>query len=173
LLWAATLTAAGAIVITGRLSPAHDHHLAGGAPVRAALPTGSDERVSPPTSRGQVQPRTGLLGGELSAGHGESPPRKRARQQRATAGPDADAVELLVPAEERLAHGQIVEACALGQIAASRAPRAAAVWEFLGGCYMRLALPQEARPYYRKALALAPDGPKAAFIRAMLGQETP
>jgi hypothetical protein len=81
---------------------------------------------------------------------------------------EAVAESLLVPAEEQLSLGRVAEGCALGKTVAGRAPDAAAVWEFLGRCYMRLAKPDEARAYYRKYLALAPDGPRAPFIRAIV-----
>jgi hypothetical protein len=84
----------------------------------------------------------------------------------ANAGPDVEA--LLRPAEEQLARTRIVEACALGRVAAERAPQSPAVWEFLGRCYMRMREPDDAIASYRKALELAPDGPRAPFIRAIV-----
>jgi len=80
---------------------------------------------------------------------------------------------LLLAAEERLTAGHVADACALGQVAAARAPQHASVREFLGRCYMRLPDPQQARAYYRKFLTLAPADPKAAFIRAIIEQEGP
>jgi cytochrome c-type biogenesis protein CcmH/NrfG len=53
-------------------------------------------------------------------------------------------------------------------MASERAPQSPAVWEFLGRCYMRMSEPEEAIASYRKALALAPDGPRAPFIRAIV-----
>ncbi len=79
-----------------------------------------------------------------------------------------DAGALLRRADEQLAAGRTDEACALGQTAAERAPASAAVWEFLGRCYMRVGAPEKARASYQKSLALDPDGPQAVFIRAML-----
>jgi len=45
------------------------------------------------------------------------------------------------------------------------------VWEFLGRCYMRLPDPAEARAAYRRYLELAPDGPRASVIRAIVERE--
>jgi tRNA A-37 threonylcarbamoyl transferase component Bud32 len=108
------------------------------------------------------------------------PPRIAARQLRPKANgrPAADsdvdvANQLLRPAEERLGLARIAEGCALGRIAAERAPQSPAVWEFLGRCYMRMAEPDEARVYYRKYLALAPDGADASFIRAIVERAKP
>jgi serine/threonine protein kinase len=107
------------------------------------------------------------------------PPRPR-RRKPALAGPRAPAVDTLRGdpaadtlrgAEERLGAGRVGEACALGQVAAGQAPRAPAVWEFLGRCYMRLPDPEEARASYRKYLELAPDGPRASLIRAIVEPE--
>src|SRR6185369_17468382 len=75
---------------------------------------------------------------------------------------------LLRAAEEGLRFSRLGEACALGQRAAEKIPGVPAVWEFLGRCYMRLAEPEQARAYYRKYLALAPDEPRASFVRAMV-----
>src|SRR6185436_3861896 len=101
--------------------------------------------------------------------------RKKARAVRASVRPVAtgDAEPLLRPAEEQLAQARIAEACALGRIAADAAPEAPAVWEFLGRCYMRLAEPDQAVACYRKYLALAPDGPRARFIRAIVERGAP
>ena len=79
----------------------------------------------------------------------------------------------LRPAEERLEAGHIAEACALGLVASEHARRMPAVWEFLGRCYMRLAEPQQARAYYRRYLQLAPSGPDAPFIRAIIDGDEP
>jgi serine/threonine protein kinase len=86
---------------------------------------------------------------------------------------EADASSQLRAAEEKLAAGDIAEACGLGQAAAKQAPGEAATWEFLGRCYMRLPDPRRARAYYREYLARAPAGPKASFIRAIVEREQP
>jgi hypothetical protein len=80
--------------------------------------------------------------------------------------------ELLRPAEDQLGQGRIAEACALGRIASERAPRSSTVWEFLGRCYMRMSEPEDAIASYRKALALAPNGPRAPFIRAIVDRSS-
>jgi hypothetical protein len=77
----------------------------------------------------------------------------------------------LQAAEQRLAAGHVADACALGLVAAARTPEAAAIWEFLGRCHMRLSEPRQARAYYRRYLALAPADAKASFIRAIVERE--
>jgi hypothetical protein len=102
--------------------------------------------------------------------------RRNAARPRATvvSVPEATAAGVdpsLHLAEQRLTEGHVAEACGLGRSAAARAPQDAAIWEFLGRCHMRLPDPRQAHAYYRKYLALAPAGPKAAFIRAIVEQE--
>jgi len=143
--------------IAPRLAPAEPR---AADPSPAAVAT-TDETPSPvraPPSRKQprvVRPR--------SPASETVPPRT----------PEADASSQLRAAEEKLVAGDIVEACALGQVAATRAPDDAAPWEFLGRCYMRLPDPRRARGYYREYLARAPAGPKASFIRAIVEREQP
>jgi serine/threonine-protein kinase len=84
---------------------------------------------------------------------------------------DPTGAELLAQAEQRLSQGLVAEACALGDLAAARAPVMVAAYEFLGRCYMRLGEPERARANYRKYLALSPTGPNAVFIRAILDPE--
>jgi Flp pilus assembly protein TadD len=98
-------------------------------------------------------------------------PRHR-RRTVTPAGPGDLAAETFRAAENRLDEGRIDEACALGQVAAAQAPGLAAVWEFLGRCYMRLPDPERARAAYRKYLELAPDAPRASLIRAMVERES-
>jgi serine/threonine protein kinase len=85
----------------------------------------------------------------------------------------ASATDTLQSAEALLSGRLIVQACAEGQIAATREPESAAVWEFLGRCYMRLGEPDRARAYYRKYLSIAPTSPKARFIRAIVEESAP
>jgi len=98
-----------------------------------------------------------------------SPPRRR-RTATPAGGGDL-AAQTLRAAVDRLGAGRIGEACALGQLAAEQAPRSPAVWEFMGGCYMRLPDPERARAAYRNYLELAPDAPRASLIRAMVERE--
>jgi serine/threonine-protein kinase len=83
--------------------------------------------------------------------------------------PAADpAADLLRQAEEAMGAGRIEDARALGLAAAEHNPSSAAAWEFLGRCYMRLGRADEARSFYRRALVLSPNGPNAAFLRAIV-----
>jgi eukaryotic-like serine/threonine-protein kinase len=75
---------------------------------------------------------------------------------------------LLVQAQEALARGRVVEACALGQTAAAAAPDSAATWKFLGQCSMRLGDRERGVTYYRRYLELAPESSDAVFIREMI-----
>jgi len=82
--------------------------------------------------------------------------------------PQAGAAELLRDAEAALRGGNLEEARALGMTAAERQPALASAWELLGRCTMRQGRAEEARSFYKRALALAPDGPNAPFIRAIV-----
>jgi serine/threonine protein kinase len=150
------------------------------APVAAssvAAPTGAAAEGAletlPPVSDPQPKPEPKPTA--LSA-RPRLPTRPPAAARRRTVAPlseDLWAADLLLDAEERLGSGRIADACALGQVAARHASRTPAVWEFLGRCYMRLPDPDAARLYYRNYLTIAPDGPKAALIRAMVGSAAP
>jgi len=83
----------------------------------------------------------------------------------------AEGKRLVARAEVLLGMGRLVEACALGRAAAEVAPTDASVWELLGRCHMRLGQPADARAAYRRYLALAPDGPDAVFVRAIVDRE--
>jgi serine/threonine protein kinase len=83
--------------------------------------------------------------------------------------PQTGAAELLRDAEAALRGGNLEAARALGMAAAERQPSLASAWELLGRCTMRLGRAEEARSFYKRALALAPDGPNAPFIRAIVG----
>ncbi len=103
-------------------------------------------------------------------------PRKRLGQAEASSTPvvSPDTPQpLLDSAEAHLRGGRIEEACVEGRAAARQAPAFPAAWEFLGRCYMRLGEPAEARDYYRRYLQLAPSGPKAVFIRAIVDEQAP
>jgi serine/threonine protein kinase len=95
------------------------------------------------------------------------PAAKRPEPSRPAAAPEA-VPDLLHQAEEALGAGRIEDARALGLAAAERQPSSAAAWEFLGRCYMRLGRADEARSFYRRSLALDPDGPNSAFLRAIV-----
>jgi serine/threonine-protein kinase len=86
------------------------------------------------------------------------------------AAPPAHA-DLLERAEQTLFAGRLEDARVLGLAAAEHQPARADVWEFLGRCYMRLGRATEARTFYARYLALAPDGPKASFIRAIVSPD--
>ena len=45
-------------------------------------------------------------------------------------------------------------------------PKSAAVYKFLGKCYMRAGKPKPASDNYRRYLELSPDAPDADFIRS-------
>jgi serine/threonine-protein kinase len=79
-------------------------------------------------------------------------------------------VDLLRRAEDALSSGRLEEARVLGLTAAEHQPLRPEVWEFMGRCYMRLGRPNEARTFYARYLALAPDGPNASFIRAIVSR---
>jgi hypothetical protein len=80
----------------------------------------------------------------------------------------APRADLLERAEQALSSGRMEDARVLGLTAAEHQPARPEVWEFLGRCYMRMGRAADARTFYARYLALAPDGPKASFIRAIL-----
>jgi serine/threonine-protein kinase len=73
--------------------------------------------------------------------------------------------ELLDAAEALLGDGRVAQACAAGEKARAAAPTAAAVYKFLGRCYMRADQTTRATENYRRYLELAPDAPDARFVR--------
>jgi hypothetical protein len=81
--------------------------------------------------------------------------------------------KLVAHGEQLLAEGRVREACAAGHAAAVSAPSSASVWDFLGRCYMRRGDPDRAREHYRRSLAIAPNGPNAVFVRAILSTKGP
>jgi eukaryotic-like serine/threonine-protein kinase len=76
--------------------------------------------------------------------------------------------DLLHRSEGLLLDGEVAQACALGERAATRSPGAAAVHRFLGMCYMRAGEPHRARASYGRYLELAPDAADAPFVRGIL-----
>jgi serine/threonine-protein kinase len=79
-------------------------------------------------------------------------------------------LELLRRAEEALDDGRLEDARVLGLAAAEQQPAQPDTWELLGRCYMRLGRPKEARVFYARYLALAPNGSKAAYVRAIVAR---
>ena len=177
-----------------RLVPAA---LVGGAFAAAIGLWGMTRRfeASPVEARPVIQPATAPLIAppvtsaamkqELTAAPRLAPVRRNARAARIGRSPrhepspgqqpaehsEAAPSELAV-AEEMLANGAVPEACEQGKLAATRASRAPAVWEFLGRCYMRMSAPAQARAYYRQYLALEPETAKAPFIKAIVDRDT-
>jgi len=145
--------AAAPAVAVAAAAPAHPA-APPAAPVAHAAPSSEPRAPSSRPSR-----RRKVVVASVAAGTGAAP----------GGGDLAD--ETLRGAEARPGAGRVGEACALGQVAAAQAPRAPAVWEFLGRCYMRLPDPAEARAAYRRYLELAPDGPRASVIRAIVERE--
>jgi serine/threonine-protein kinase len=70
--------------------------------------------------------------------------------------------------ERLLAQGEVAEACRRGEVAKRAAPRAAAVYKFLGKCYMRAGDVALAKENYRRYLDVAPNAPDAVFIESMI-----
>jgi serine/threonine-protein kinase len=95
----------------------------------------------------------------------------KAREAAAVPAPPPRVVDLLERAEQTLSSGRLEDARVLGLAAAEHQPSRADVWEFLGRCYMRLGRATEARTFYARYLALAPDGAKASFIRAIVSPD--
>jgi len=129
----------------------------------------AQRRAETPPVRQRISPGTGLTRRAEAAG----------RSSRAATGPTPEPVgeagagsdRLVARAEVLLGQGRIADACGLGRAAAEVAPVAAAPWEFLGRCLMRLGRPVDARAAYRRYLAIAPDGPDAVFVRAIVNRE--
>lgn len=70
--------------------------------------------------------------------------------------------------EKLLAQGDVAEACRRGEEAKRATPRAAAVYKFLGKCYMRAGNVALAKESYRRYLDLAPTASDAVFIESMI-----
>ena len=68
-----------------------------------------------------------------------------------------------------LSQGEVAQACARGEEARQLAPRsaAAAIYRFLGKCYMRAGNAARASGHYRTYLELAPNASDAAFIKSI------
>jgi tRNA A-37 threonylcarbamoyl transferase component Bud32 len=84
--------------------------------------------------------------------------------------PSIPAPDNLRQAEALMLDGAVVQACALGEQAATGTPAAAGPHRFLGKCYTRLGQPDRAARHYRRYLELAPDAPDRVFVRAIVGE---
>jgi len=74
--------------------------------------------------------------------------------------------EPMKEAERLLSQGEVEQACRKGEEVRRSTPRAAAIYKFLGKCYMRAGKAGVAQENYKHYLELAPDAPDAAFIRS-------
>jgi serine/threonine-protein kinase len=129
----------------------------------------AQQRGDTPPARQRVRSGAGLTRRGEAAGRPSRPATVPAPEPVTDARADAD--RLVARAEVLLGQGRIAEACGLGRAATEVAPGAAAAWELLGRCQMRLGRPVDARAAYRRYLALAPDGPDAVFVRAIVNRE--
>lgn len=75
---------------------------------------------------------------------------------------------LLTEADALMVDGQVSKACATAERAKNEAPNEAAIYKFLGQCYMRLGKTRDAKLDYSRYLDLKPDAPDAGFIRGIL-----
>jgi Flp pilus assembly protein TadD len=86
----------------------------------------------------------------------------------APAPPARGAVEVLAEADKLLGQGEVADACSHGEEAKRMSPRLAAVYKFLGKCYMRAGRAPQANDNYKKYLELAPNASDAPFVKSML-----
>ena len=84
------------------------------------------------------------------------------------AAPARGAREVLSEGEVLLSQGEVGQACARGEEAKRLGPKQAAIYKFLGKCYMRAGRAADAHLNYQKYLELAPSAPDAPFIKSML-----
>jgi serine/threonine-protein kinase len=97
------------------------------------------------------------------------PPRSRPDRHKP---PSDDPSEAMIrAAEDRLAAGQIVEACGLAQSAVEANPKSPTGWRFLGRCRMRRGEREAALAAFRRYLELAPEAPDATYVRAILDEK--
>ena len=82
--------------------------------------------------------------------------------------PPRGAVEVLAEADKLLGQGEVADACSHGEEAKRMSPRLAAVYKFLGKCYMRAGRAPQANDNYKKYLELAPNAPDAPFVKSMI-----
>jgi serine/threonine-protein kinase len=76
--------------------------------------------------------------------------------------------EVLAEAEKLLSQGEVTDACARAEEAKKMGARQAAIYKFLGKCYMRAGKAPLANDNYKKYLELAPAASDAPFIKSML-----
>jgi eukaryotic-like serine/threonine-protein kinase len=93
-----------------------------------------------------------------------APPVALAAPEPAPRGPR----EILTEADKLLAQGEVADACARGEEAKRVGPKLAAVYKFLGKCYMRAGKTSDANDNYRQYLELAPGAPDAPFVKSMI-----
>jgi len=86
----------------------------------------------------------------------------------APAPPPRGAAEVLAEADKLLGQGEVADACSHGEEAKRMSPRLAAVYKFLGKCYMRAGHAPQANDNYKKYLELAPNAPDAPFVKSMI-----
>ena len=76
--------------------------------------------------------------------------------------------EVVAEAEKLLAQGEVSDACRRGEDVKKTSSRLAAVYKFLGKCYMRAGKPALAKDNYRRYLELEPNAPDAVFIESIV-----
>jgi Flp pilus assembly protein TadD len=76
--------------------------------------------------------------------------------------------DALADGEKLLGQGEAKEACARGEEAKRLGPKVAAVYKFLGKCYMRAGDAGQANDNYKKYLELAPNASDAPFIKSII-----
>jgi Flp pilus assembly protein TadD len=75
---------------------------------------------------------------------------------------------VLAEADKLLGQGEVADACTHGEEARRMSPRLAAVYKFLGKCYMRAGRAPQANDNYKKYLELAPNASDAPFVKSMI-----
>ena len=145
------------------------------SPPEAGPPVTSADAAPASASSPAHRSRAGRSVPRRATGDGPQPPRAPEPATPPSSPPDPSSVSSRPPIGDRLAmaeallgQGRISEGCAVGQTATAEVPDSAAAWEFLGRCHMRLGEPAAARLAYQKFLLLAPDDPKAVFVRAIV-----
>jgi serine/threonine-protein kinase len=181
--WLAVLAAgaAGALAIgllRGRARPEPAPVTPTAAPAAVlASPSPSPPPPSPPAGPSNAAPDTRTV--EPPADRRRRHPRAMAPAMPATAEPAPPppapapsrvplARSLLTEADALMVDGQVSKACATAERAKNEAPNEAAIYKFLGQCYMRLGKTRDAKLDYSRYLDLKPDAPDAGFIRGIL-----
>ena len=137
------------------------------APASAAHEIGVARSRQTPPPAGRPGTETDRPGGRASvdgpaggAARSRRPPRPRL--------PPRGAVEVLAEADKLLGQGEVADACSHGEEAKRMSPRLAAVYKFLGKCYMRAGRAPQANDNYKKYLELAPNASDAPFVKSMI-----